>query len=518
MADDCKPRDRNIPEQDNIPVPPPLCGEIVPASPVPEALFSAPFVEDCCPNDNVERGWYNQRLVLTCSTPEAGPPVVVKYAQFYSTESQEDADQQALDFATQLLSCGWWNEALVIECSECFDGNTVSIPEGTFNSQISQADANAQATAYAESQLSCTPVDRGVFVPDTAPRELIPIVDVHGARGFEYRASAGSDLRVWCNSEPYVDFCDGPTVEGVSNFEILERYEERWKVQLLNGIVTYGLAEGELSPAPASLFPELLLGVSSISISFDANARACFAFPDGGTVRLRRFVSDVPTEYFWVGSSPRLFFDGMLQPISELRDLVCYYIHDGKICARFQRDNFDIEYILVEPTTSSFYLLTTVTRGTTPEDNKYCFLAAVTDDGGLVLLTSAMYPQWPTREPDYAILSAELLSDGDYSIAVLSVDHADYLYSDVIFLADGDYKSDTGGSEEADTLACSASFESDGEYSVVVVTVPTSSEALSAAAALTPDGDYYETVVPAGSYSDTSTATAAFSTDGSYTI
>lgn len=82
MANDCKPR-----------IKPAECPELIPASP-----------SDCCPEDSVERGWYNARLVLTCpDSPETY--VVVPSNYFHSTVSQEDANSIALLSAQNQLVC-----------------------------------------------------------------------------------------------------------------------------------------------------------------------------------------------------------------------------------------------------------------------------------------------------------------------------------------------------------------------------------------------------------------------------
>lgn len=111
MANDCKPRIR-------------------PAS-CPEDLLPAP--DECCPNDNVERGWYNAALILRCEAPMIGTPVRVPYATYHSTVSQEAADQLALTYAETQLNCVappsvvYYSQEITRTCPDSPDGASISI-------------------------------------------------------------------------------------------------------------------------------------------------------------------------------------------------------------------------------------------------------------------------------------------------------------------------------------------------------------------------------------------------------
>jgi hypothetical protein len=148
MANDCKPR-----------LFPSECSELVPEPPI-----------DCCPDDGVERGWYSQRLVLGCEEGFVWPTVIVPYARFYSTVSQEAADAAALEYGTAQLECQqiWYSEEQTAYCPEGFSGDPVIVPAGQFSSLVSQEDANLQAYNFGVSQLTCTGGGY-VFYEDFAP-------------------------------------------------------------------------------------------------------------------------------------------------------------------------------------------------------------------------------------------------------------------------------------------------------------------------------------------------------------
>ena len=313
---------------------------------------------------------------------------------------------------------------LTLTCDACYDGIDIIVPAGQFVSRVSQADADAQALAWGESQLSCLPADPASFIPswgDLTGGVAIARVDVYGAMGFEAAAFADSSRRMWCSFEPALDFCDGPDVEGVPTLEVGDRRSVRWRAEMAAGEFSYSKVDAAPLPAPPELFPAPVSGAVGVSISFDANARPCFAFQVGGNVELRRFVAGSPTTYTWPGGSPKLFFNGLLQRDTGLRDLVCYYVLNGRLCARLQRDNFGVEYLLVDaPAISGLGALAEITktdRGSGMDISRN-WLAARGEAGGFILLRSAPYPPWPFIVSDFGS-QAIVIEVIDYFLAII---------------------------------------------------------------------------------------------------
>lgn len=333
--------------------------------------------------------------------------------------------------------------------------------------------------------------------------------DYYGALAPTLKYQGGGTYREIC---PTVCYCEGPVAEGETVTEFLGRYETRWMALLEEGLIYYGRVDGTLIQAPLDLFPTALPDTAThIALSFDANALPVFAYEDDGVVYLRRYVAGVPTSYSWSGDSPCLFFNGVLNPDDSLTDVVCYYIPvgGGSLYARFQRENFGVENLVLEDT--SFDSQMAVDRGR----GVLASYLVIELSGKRVF--AVMYPIWPTLVMDPVTVSADWLSDGDYSPVVLTVDMVDTLTSAADFLSDGDYQSITVVSNPLDSVTCTTAFGADGDYASIAV-VSSASDAFSDTVTFAADGGYYLTAIPGGSYADVSTATAAFLTDGSYTI
>jgi len=133
--------------------------------------------------------WGNDEIILTCQDlglDEAVPndndeifpgiglrvgTVVIPANTLLSTDSKNDADNQALILAQETLNCFYINEAVTISCADigkigveligvgnAVDGTTghiVTVPEGFVVSSISSEDAQTSAESLAESLLVC---------------------------------------------------------------------------------------------------------------------------------------------------------------------------------------------------------------------------------------------------------------------------------------------------------------------------------------------------------------------------
>ena len=333
--------------------------------------------------------------------------------------------------------------------------------------------------------------------------------DYYGALAPDIRFQGGGTYREIC---PTVCYCEGPVAEGETVTEFLGRYETRWMALLEEGLIYYGRVDGVLIQAPLALFPDPLPDTAThIALSFEANARPVFAYEDDGTIYVRRYVAETPTTYSWAGTYPCLFFNGVVSFDDAQTDVVCYYLKEsgGALYARFQRENFEVENLVLEdPGLDS---LMAVDRGRSA-------LASfmVIELSGKRNFAS-MYPLWPTLARDYVTASAVLLSDGDYFPVVVPTDAMDALSGVAEFLTDGDYQPTNVNSNASDALSGSAVFLDDGDYQATNVN-SSASDAVSGTVSFTSDGNYYESVVPGGTYTDSQTATAAFLTDGDYTL
>ena len=366
-----------------------------------------------------------------------------------------------------------------LACDECFDGVAVVVPEGAFTSRTSQAEADAQAQAYAESLLSCIPIDPGAYIPsasDTGEPVALSPVDVYGLLGFSSLSAAGEIRRFWCGNLA-LDFCDGPEDDGVTPASDAEWYSTRWRAMQDGGVFSYSKVGEDWETAPSDLFPSAVSDAVGVSISFDANARPCFAFQRGGsTVEIRRFVAGSPTVYSWTGESPKLFYNGIVQRELDERDVVCYYVRNGALCARFQRDAFGTEYILLTAEAcGSIASLVKADRGSAAGRDSFVFLSAVRADGSLVLLESGPYQPWPVLASDSCRVSA-MPAGGSYWPILIVLPAV------------------------REAIGVSAT-PAGGEYRAIRITVPTITEAIGLSAAPSPTGNRYWPIrIDAGTY------------------
>ena len=376
---------------------------------------------------------------------------------------------------------------------------------------------DATGNTVASSVLGCAP---GCWNGDYRDRRYwaqVPLsagttsgTDFYGALAPTLRYQGGGTYREIC---PTVCFCEGPVAEGVTVTKYLDRYETRWMALLIEGLIYYGRVDGTLIQAPLDLFPDPLSDTAThLALSFDANARPVFAYEDGGTIHVRRYVTGTPTTYSWVGTEPCLFFNGVINFDDTQTDVVCYHLtaSGGGLYARFQRENFGVANLVLED--SGLDSLMAVDRGRGVLSSHM-----VVELSGKRIFAS-VYPPWPVLVQDYITASAGMLSDGDYFPVVITTSPTDALTSVAAFLTDGDYQPVTLVVSSSDAVTGTATFSTDGDYVPVMVAAPASSDSLSGTAALESDGNYSESVVLGGSYADASTATAAFLTDGDYTL
>jgi hypothetical protein len=296
---------------------------------------------------------------------------------------------------------------------------------------------------------------------------------------------------------PTYDFCSGPDQEGVTQ---AEPYSKRWFVKPEGADFVYGI-DGETSAlVPSDLFVGIDFDkITFMSISFDGNARPCFAFQiASGTILLRRYVAGTPTFTTFSGNWPKLFFNGVLQPDNTLTDLVCFYVVAGEVKTRFQRDNFGTVYTWLIATPKPV-LKITKTDGYSSRQNLY-FLDTV---GKFWLARSAVYPLFPVVETDVSSVSLKpgsgvyfyIVAPGgsydDTGLIALLPGLGSYI---LIVVAGGSYDDESSVSLSPGT----------GVYTLIVVLGGSYAES-SSVGAKPGGGEYAQIAVPGGTYSETVT-------------
>lgn len=90
--------------------------------------------------------------------------------------------------------------------------------------------------------------------------------------------------------------------------------------------------------------------VTELGLTFDANMRPHFAYVEDGTAKFYWYdtqqASNVVTSYPGA-TSPRLCLDDKRDRQSANRDVLLYYLTNGNLCARQQRDRYGVEYVLM---------------------------------------------------------------------------------------------------------------------------------------------------------------------------
>lgn len=358
----------------------------------------------------------------------------------------------------------------------------------------------------ASSVLGCTP---GCLNADYRERRYwaqIPIsatatsgTDYYGALAPSLKFQGGGTYRDIC---PTVCYCEGPIEEGATVTKYLDRYETRWMALLEEGRIYYGRVDGALIQAPLDLFPDPLPDTAThIALSFDANARPVFAYEDGGTIYIRRYVAGVPTTYSWVGTDPCLFFNGVINYDDTLTDVVCYYLTEagGALYARVQRENFGVANLVLED--SGLTSLQAVDRG------RGVLASYMVIELAGKRIFAAVYPAWPILAEDSLGSSVACLT-GALSRTVWSVGEYDDAISSGVSPLHGVHRALVVTLEtETDALTAAVSPIT-GTHKSVLVTLATESDSISSTIGpLT--GTHKLVIVQAGAYSDMMTSTTS---------
>lgn len=309
----------------------------------------------------------------------------------------------------------------------------------------------------------------------------------------------------------WIDYCSGPEEEGETQDT---PYATRWGCWLDrdNGTVEYARVGDERQAAPGALFPDPLTSAVAISISFDQDAEPVFAigFADEH-IEIRRFVVGVPTTYTFDGITPRLLFNGILLEANSVNsDVVCYYVRNGTIYSRFQRDNFGVEYAA----TNYPFTVVSIKKVDTRQYRELLYVKRLVNGFFTqnYAIRSPVYPLPPISAEDAGTLESVLVDGryldiivegGTYSEEVgLNAALTEGVYLDIIVLV-----------SEADAATLDSVIV-DGDYVLVVIDGGSYADASTLNAILV-SGSYELVVISGGSYADGSTLSSEI-TGGSY--
>ncbi|OQB35875.1 MAG: hypothetical protein BWY06_03007 [Candidatus Latescibacteria bacterium ADurb.Bin168] len=332
--------------------------------------------------------------------------------------------------------------------------------------------------------------------------------DYYGALAPTLKFQGGGTYREIC---PNVCFCEGPVAEGVTVTKYLDRYETRWMALLVEGLIYYGRVDGALIQVPLDLFPDPLPDTAThIALSFDANARPVFAYEDGGTIYIHRYVADVPTIYSWTGTNPCLFFNGVINYDDSLTDVVCYHLtaSGGSLYARFQRENFGVANLVLEdPGLDS---LMAVDRG------RGALASHMVIELSGKRVFAAVYPPWPILAVDFSTASVGLLADGECrELVVVSGPYFDGGTASLELGSDGSCDSCILiVSTEEPFAEATLALSSNGSCDQLVIVSGPYFDAASASLGLTSNGVCDEIVISGGSYTEAVASALVINSDG----
>jgi len=300
-----------------------------------------------------------------------------------------------------------------------------------------------------------------------------------------------------------------------------DRYQTRWRAKLDTGLVYYSQVGQPWVQVGTDLYPTPLADATGISITFDANARPIFATQRGTTAEIRRYSGGTPVTYAFSGSSPKLWFNGPLQPSSSLWDAVCYYAKDGNLMSRIQRETFAVEHVLY---TDGLTSLTNVDVGS-GSNSRYQYISAT--GSANIMLRSVQYPVWPfppdaiPHEIEATIYTgATINSDISYESIITSASMSELsIQSNATINSDISYEASViSGSMSEAPMSASAIINSDISYLLVVIPGDSQVDSMQSNAVINSDMDYYSSVIAGGNVAESASVSAIINSDIDYSV
>lgn len=303
-----------------------------------------------------------------------------------------------------------------------------------------------------------------------------------------------------------VDYCYGPEFLNEAP-RAYRRFTFRWVFwQAADGVRLQRLSEftgDETAGGLTGLFDgEIFPWVSG---NFDGVGTPVVAVEDAGTVRLRKFESNVPVEFSFPGHCPLIFNSGQVYFRTSEKELWVYYLTPDRtqVRVRKQSDNFSSESVVA----GLPYPLAKLTK----VDNKrlWVWLWGLTvpavptqrDTVRQAVLQSEEFEPYPEIVEEYAVGRAGLVS-GIYSSNLEIVGIDDFAAAAVALTAGNYFEIIVPSS--ADEFGSAGATLHSGDYAQVIK--PTSGASFASAGAGVLGGTYTELLKPTGGVSGFSSA------------
>ena len=346
---------------------------------------------------------------------------------------------------------------------------------------------------------ACTNEDARL-VDITVPPKLIRLLDalvVYGSRSFESLNGVKTSqlTRPFWKQCSTVCYCNGP-VDEQTTLSLFEHFVTRWKISFVDGVFYYGRADDTPKQVSSVLFPTTVSTFDKFTACFEQNNTLIFAVETSGSIELRRLQAGILTTLTFSGTSPVLFLNSELQPNLGEQDVVCYYLLNGDLCGRWQRDNFATEYVLVEDLDVT-ELSATYADVSTNEPREYLFCLK---DCATRCLITELYPIWAQER----IGATVQIEPGDTVFQIIAIpSESDSFSTASVTVGDGDalltVLTLTG---ESDSFSSSAGVIDNGDVALVVVALSTETDFMSSAASVVDDADSVNSIINGGSYSE----------------
>ena len=220
------------------------------------------------------------------------------------------------------------------------------------------------------------------------------------------------------------------------------------------------------------------------------------------------------TAYIFNGISPQLFYNGIVIANTTNADVVCFYIKAAgdAIYARFQRDNFAIEYTLNSIATIELAALLKADR-LHKNGSDYCFLFALDTAGRQVVLKSLPFPAFPLVLLEPAYLTIGFQGGTTNALVLIAVMPTEKSTGALGFGSGVYFAAVISASQPVEKTSGSLTFSA-GAYTLTVMAVNQGADKGSQSATFSA-GNYVQQIVSGGSFLEKSSGSIGFQS-GSY--